>query len=176
MNFSRSPKVLWAPIALVLLLIRWKAPLFHMNTIKESFLLLTDHTCGYCSLLPNLLKGFGWNPGKRMLRWFGEQLKERTGDGDITFKEVSQEMNSPYMCPSFLVTTSWECLMMQKPWCQTLMSTSLGVGGWYSLKFYKERLRPKVSPFTLSILLWQKRYPFRTCIPLTEKRYPFDIL
>jgi len=36
-----------------------------------------------------LLKGFGWNPGKRMLRWFGEQLKERTGDSDITFKEVS---------------------------------------------------------------------------------------
>lgn len=50
--------------------------------------ILVDHTCGYCSLLPNLLKGFGWNPGKRMLRWFGEQLKERTGDGDITFKEV----------------------------------------------------------------------------------------
>ena len=23
-----------------------------------------------------------------MLKWFGEQLKERTGDGDITFKEV----------------------------------------------------------------------------------------
>ncbi|KAJ7372184.1 hypothetical protein OS493_020613 [Desmophyllum pertusum] len=50
--------------------------------------ILVDHNCGYCSLLPNLLKGFGWNPGKRMLRWFGEQLKERTGDGDITFKEV----------------------------------------------------------------------------------------
>ncbi|XP_078376863.1 uncharacterized protein LOC144660159 [Oculina patagonica] len=50
--------------------------------------ILVDHTCGYCSLLPNLLKGFGWNPGKRMLRWFGEQLKERTGDSDITFKEV----------------------------------------------------------------------------------------
>ena len=38
-----------------------------------------------------------------MLRWFGEQLKERTGDSDITFKEVSQQMNSPYMCPLFLV-------------------------------------------------------------------------
>ena len=74
-----------------------------MNVINESYLLLTDHNCGYCSLLPNLLKGFGWNPGKRMLRWFGEQLKERTGDSDITFKEVSQQMNSPYMCPSFLV-------------------------------------------------------------------------
>ena len=25
-----------------------------------------------------------------MLKWFGEQLKERTGDSDITFKEVSE--------------------------------------------------------------------------------------
>ena len=25
-----------------------------------------------------------------MLRWFGEQLKEQTGDSDITFKEVSE--------------------------------------------------------------------------------------
>jgi len=62
----------------------------HINNNNLIFLLLLkDHNCGYCSLLPNLLKGFGWNPGKRMLRWFGEQLKERTGDSDITFKEVS---------------------------------------------------------------------------------------
>lgn len=49
-----------------------------------------DHSCGYCSLLPNLRKGFGWNPGKKMNHWFGEQLRERTGDYDITFKDVSQ--------------------------------------------------------------------------------------
>eukprot|EP00112_Aurelia_sp_Birch-Aquarium-sp1_P010373 Seg2218.5 transcript_id=Seg2218.5/GoldUCD/mRNA.D3Y31 product="putative protein R571" protein_id=Seg2218.5/GoldUCD/D3Y31 len=49
---------------------------------------LVDHRCGYCSLLPNLLQGFGWNPGKRLLKWFGEQLKERTGNADITFKEL----------------------------------------------------------------------------------------
>lgn len=55
--------------------------------------ILVDHTCGYCSLLPNLLKGFGWNPGKRMLKWFGEQLKERTGDSDITFKEVLERFH-----------------------------------------------------------------------------------
>ncbi|EDO48969.1 predicted protein, partial [Nematostella vectensis] len=50
--------------------------------------ILVDHSCGYCSLLPNLLKGFGWNPGNKLLRWFGEQLKERTGDADVTFREV----------------------------------------------------------------------------------------
>eukprot|EP00794_Sanderia_malayensis_P003397 gene3397-3887_t len=49
---------------------------------------LVDHKCGYCSLLPNLLEGFGWNPGKRLLKWFGEQLRERTGNADITFKEL----------------------------------------------------------------------------------------
>ena len=64
----------------------------YMDSFKFflSLFVLSDHTCGYCSLLPNLLKGFGWNPGKRMLKWFGEQLKERTGDSDITFKEVSE--------------------------------------------------------------------------------------
>ena len=80
--------------------------------ISNFFLLLPkDHNCGYCSLLPNLLKGFGWNPGKRMLRWFGEQLKERTGDGDITFKEVSQHVNSPDLPPNISHSTSWENLM-----------------------------------------------------------------
>ncbi|XP_046846665.1 uncharacterized protein LOC124440335 isoform X2 [Xenia sp. Carnegie-2017] len=49
---------------------------------------LSDHSCGYCSLLPNLRKGFGWNSGKKLNHWFGEQLKERTGDSNITFKEV----------------------------------------------------------------------------------------
>lgn len=47
-----------------------------------------DHSCGYCSLLPNLKKGFGWNPGKKLNHWFGEQMRERTGDYDITFKDV----------------------------------------------------------------------------------------
>ncbi|XP_031568243.1 uncharacterized protein LOC116302953 [Actinia tenebrosa] len=50
--------------------------------------ILVDHNCGYCSLLPNLLKGFGWNPGKKLLKWFGEQIKERAGDADVTFREV----------------------------------------------------------------------------------------
>lgn len=52
-----------------------------------------DHTCGYFSLLPNLIKGYGWNPGKRIFEWFGEALRERTGDPDITFKEVYDRYN-----------------------------------------------------------------------------------
>lgn len=47
-----------------------------------------DHSCGYFSLLPNLVKGYGWNPGKRIFQWFGEALQAKTGNADITFSEV----------------------------------------------------------------------------------------
>lgn len=65
--------------------------------ILEQYFIVSmlDHRCGYCSLLPNLLKGFGWNPGNKLLKWFGEQLKDRTGDADITFRQVSSSVHSP---------------------------------------------------------------------------------
>ncbi|XP_053373751.1 uncharacterized protein LOC123532094 isoform X2 [Mercenaria mercenaria] len=47
-----------------------------------------DHSCGYFSLLPNLIKGYGWNPGKRIFSWFGEALEAKTGNADITFSEI----------------------------------------------------------------------------------------
>lgn len=47
-----------------------------------------DARCGYCSLLPNLVRSFGWNPGERIFRWFGDKLQEKTGNADITFHEV----------------------------------------------------------------------------------------
>ena len=47
-----------------------------------------DHKFGVLSLLPNLLKGFGWNPGKKLLKWFGEVLEEATENADITFSQV----------------------------------------------------------------------------------------
>ncbi|KAK6194958.1 hypothetical protein SNE40_000482 [Patella caerulea] len=47
-----------------------------------------DHKCGYCSLLPNLLSGYGWNPGKKIFKWFGDKMEQKTGNPDITFKEV----------------------------------------------------------------------------------------
>lgn len=69
---------------------------FTANELKEFMetdlrKVLVDHKCGYCSLLPNLLSGFGWNPGNKMLKWFGEQLKEQTGNADITFRQVMQQ-------------------------------------------------------------------------------------
>ena len=52
------------------------------------FFLFSDHSCGYFSLLPNLIKGYGWNPGKKIFHWFGNALYEQTGNADITFSEV----------------------------------------------------------------------------------------
>ncbi|WAQ94496.1 463L-like protein [Mya arenaria] len=47
-----------------------------------------DHSCGFMSLLPNLLTGYGWNPGKRIYKWFGQQLEAKTGNADVTFAEI----------------------------------------------------------------------------------------
>ena len=50
---------------------------------------LPDHSWGYLSLLPNLIMGYGWNPGKRIFNWFGRALAARPkGHADITFAQV----------------------------------------------------------------------------------------
>ncbi|KAK7108929.1 uncharacterized protein [Littorina saxatilis] len=61
---------------------------FLSQDLSQIFL---DHKCGYCSLLPNLLTGFGWNPGKRIYKWFGDKLNQKCGNADITFKEVLEK-------------------------------------------------------------------------------------
>ena len=48
-----------------------------------------DARFGVLSLLPNLLQGYGWNPGNRIYNWFGEVMEQKTGSKDITFSEVS---------------------------------------------------------------------------------------
>ena len=60
-----------------------------MKWLEQIILLLfVDHKFGVLSLLPNLLKGFGWNPGKKLLNWFGTVLEEATENADITFSQV----------------------------------------------------------------------------------------
>ncbi|XP_067948270.1 uncharacterized protein [Watersipora subatra] len=49
---------------------------------------LMDHSCGFCSLLPNLIRNFGWNPGKRFLSTMGELLERKGYNADVTFKEL----------------------------------------------------------------------------------------
>ena len=49
----------------------------------------TDHSCGWCSLLPNILRGYGWNPGLAAEDFFGNLLDKKLNMGpDITFKQV----------------------------------------------------------------------------------------
>ena len=56
--------------------------------ICSNYIFFLDHKWGLLSLIPNLLSGYGWNPGNRMLEWFGKVLEEATGNADITFQEV----------------------------------------------------------------------------------------
>ncbi|XP_050389665.2 uncharacterized protein LOC126808761 [Patella vulgata] len=58
------------------------------NNISDVFI---DHSCGYCSLLPNLISGYGWNPGKKIYKWFGDKMRLKTGNPDVTFQEVYQQ-------------------------------------------------------------------------------------
>ena len=82
------------------------AQLDFVNLDQYFIIPLLDHRCGYCSLLPNLLKGFGWNPGNKLLKWFGEQLKDRTRDADITFRQVSSSVHSSDLVCSTLIAKS----------------------------------------------------------------------
>ncbi|XP_033762792.1 uncharacterized protein LOC117344229 isoform X2 [Pecten maximus] len=50
-----------------------------------------DASFGYFSLLPNLVRGYGWNPGNRIYEWFGTVIKKKTNDPDITFGELYRD-------------------------------------------------------------------------------------
>lgn len=70
--------------------------MFHFCKIFDTFKLtcsffnifVSDAKFGVLSLLPNLLTGYGWNPGNRIYNWFGEVMEKKTGNKDVTFGEV----------------------------------------------------------------------------------------
>lgn len=49
---------------------------------------LADARFGYCSILPNLIKHFGWHPGRKIFTWFGKAIEAKTNNANITFKEL----------------------------------------------------------------------------------------
>ncbi|XP_077977071.1 uncharacterized protein LOC144432681 [Glandiceps talaboti] len=57
-----------------------------MSKERDSY--LEDHACAVFSLVPNIIKDYGWNPGKKMLSWMGDKLEEKTGKRNLTFKEA----------------------------------------------------------------------------------------
>ena len=60
---------------------------------------LTDHSCGLCSLLPNLMRNYGWNPGKHDLKFFGSLLDKKLKMGPaVTFKQVKKEKSRIEKC------------------------------------------------------------------------------
>ncbi|CAL1546595.1 unnamed protein product [Lymnaea stagnalis] len=63
---------------------------FLSDNIEDVFL---DHSCGYLSLLPNLIRKFGWNPGKKIFNWFGDRIKSRSesNNPDMTFYDLYRE-------------------------------------------------------------------------------------
>ncbi|XP_071136375.1 uncharacterized protein [Mytilus edulis] len=70
---------------------------YNSNEIEESLSqdlsrIFLDASFGIFSLLPNLLTGYGWNPGNRIFQWFGEALaKKSNGNPDITFLELYEK-------------------------------------------------------------------------------------
>ncbi|XP_055866055.1 uncharacterized protein LOC106061303 [Biomphalaria glabrata] len=75
---------------------------YNSQDLKDFFSLnlnniFLDHKCGFLSLVPNLLRFYGWNPGNRIYRWFGERIYEKTGNVDTTFKQV-YEMFGRELC------------------------------------------------------------------------------
>ena len=53
-----------------------------------------DHTFGCCSLLPNLITKFGWNPGRKIERWFRQRFHELKVEANVTFSKVFNR----YLC------------------------------------------------------------------------------
>lgn len=49
---------------------------------------VSDARWGYFSLLPNLYRYYGWNPGNRIFEWFGDKIEQKTGNKDATFQDV----------------------------------------------------------------------------------------
>ncbi|XP_022095676.1 uncharacterized protein LOC110981937 isoform X1 [Acanthaster planci] len=47
-----------------------------------------DAKFGLLSVLPNMMKRFGWHPGNKLYSWFGKMLYKKTGNADITFEQV----------------------------------------------------------------------------------------
>ncbi|XP_038077328.1 uncharacterized protein LOC119745176 [Patiria miniata] len=58
---------------------------FLRGGISKVFL---DARFGKLSFLPNMLRRYGWHPGKKIFHWFGERVKEKTGNADLTFKQL----------------------------------------------------------------------------------------
>ncbi|EDV22531.1 uncharacterized protein TRIADDRAFT_58860 [Trichoplax adhaerens] len=101
--------------------------------------ILEDHALGCCSLLPNLITKFGWNPGRRIERWFRQRFKELNIDSDITFAQLL-ERNDTELC---IVSTNLNRLSADYLHAKTTPNMEIykAVRMSMSLPFYFARMR-----------------------------------
>ncbi|XP_076094797.1 uncharacterized protein LOC143065235 isoform X2 [Mytilus galloprovincialis] len=56
--------------------------------------IICDAPYGYFSLIPNMISGYGWHPGVKLMKFLGEVISMKTGDPDITFAEVYKKFGN----------------------------------------------------------------------------------
>lgn len=61
---------------------------FNKHFMTQIIIFVIDAPYGYFSLIPNMISGYGWHPGVKLMKFLGEVISMKTGDPDITFAEV----------------------------------------------------------------------------------------
>ncbi|XP_077864026.1 uncharacterized protein LOC144349247 [Saccoglossus kowalevskii] len=100
-----------------------------------------DHSCGIFSILPNLITNYGWNPGSKLYKWFGKKLEDKTGNKDITFKELYNHTGKELCITVTNVSrrTTEYCHMKTTPNMAVRMAVrmSMSIPGFYEAVQYK---------------------------------------
>ncbi|KAJ8024569.1 Triacylglycerol lipase SDP1 [Holothuria leucospilota] len=91
---------------------------FLRQDLRGQFL---DARFGYCSILPNLIKHFGWHPGRKIFTWFGKAIEAKTNNANITFKEL-YDIYGKELC---VVVTNVN--MMDAEYCHVKTTPSLPI-------------------------------------------------
>ncbi|XP_055864358.1 uncharacterized protein YqhO-like [Biomphalaria glabrata] len=124
----------------------------YMSKNKED--MIFDHSFGYLSLLPNLLKDFGWNPGNGIYKWFGDmiQRKSAVGNPDMTFLDLYKERKKE-LC---VVVTNVN--QMREEYChikttpnmpiRDALRMSMAIPGWYLSMSPDDTFLQKMAPLS----------------------------
>ena len=68
---------------------------------------ISDSTFGAISMVPNVMKRFGWNPANKFLNVLKQIMEENTGNPNITFREVCRSSTS--FISVFCHILTWRC-------------------------------------------------------------------
>ncbi|XP_033629031.1 uncharacterized protein LOC117291448 [Asterias rubens] len=67
-----------------------------------------DARFGVLSFLPNMLLHYGCHPGEKINRWFGEKVKSKMGNADLTFEELYSKTKRE-LCITVTNMNSMDC-------------------------------------------------------------------